>query len=61
MLDGVGIGGLTVWDMEEGGGWNCIKCFKRKMEWNEKEGFAETRIFIKSLLGKFTQQLNKNT
>ena len=24
----VGIGGLTVSDMNDGGGWNCIKCFK---------------------------------
>ena len=30
MLEGVGIGGLTVSDMNDGGGWNCIKCFKRE-------------------------------
>ena len=53
VLEGVGIGGLTVLDMNDGSGWNCIKCFKR--EWNEKQGHAETRIFIKSLLGKLTQ------
>ena len=58
VFDEIGIDGLTVWDMEEGSEWKCIKCFKR--EWNEKEGHAETRIFIKSLLGKFTQQAHKN-
>ena len=54
MFDEFGIDGLTVWDMKEGGEWKCVKCFKREL--NEKEGHAETRIFLKSLLGKFTQQ-----
>ena len=48
VLEGVGIGGLTVSDMDDGGGWNCIKCFKR--EWNEKRT-CKNKNFYKGLVG----------